>query len=95
MIKNKNNMNIEMFCMENCYNLRKYDGKDKKFHAFSKKDFIFTKIITDGTILEGDLWIEKDPSFFDSSLKKGNSLYRLELQIEEEKKCTFVNSFVS
>lgn len=83
MIKNKNNRNIEAFCMENCYNLRKYDGKEKKFHAFSKENFVSTKIITDGTILEKDLWIEKDPSFFDSSFEKKNSLYRLVLQIED------------
>lgn len=83
MIKNKNNMNIEAFCIENCYNLKRYDERNLKFRAFSKENFVSTKIVTDGTILQGELWIDKDPSFFDSDFKKGISLYRLDLQMEE------------
>ncbi len=83
MIKNKNDMNIEAFCIENCYNLKRYDERNLKFRAFSKENFVSTKIVTDGTILQGELWIDKDPSFFDSDFKKGISLYRLDLQMEE------------
>ena len=83
MIKNKNDMNIEAFCIENCYNLKRYDERYLKFRAFSKENFVSTKIVTDGTILQGELWIDKDPSFFDSDFKKGISLYRLDLQMEE------------
>lgn len=45
MIKNKNNMNIEAFCMKNCYNLKRYDGISPKFYAFSKSNFVSTKLL--------------------------------------------------
>lgn len=83
MIKNENNRNIEKFCIENCYNLKRYDGINPKFYAFSKPDFVSTRIITDGTILEKEVWMDKDPSFFDTDFKKGVFLYRLNLQLED------------
>lgn len=63
--------------------LEEYLKHWKKFYAFSKEGILTTRILTDGVAEQEDIWIEKNPGFYDQTLVEYPVLYRSVFLIQD------------
>lgn len=71
--------------IKNFYDLDYYLERWKKFYLFSKEDFVFSKIVTDGTVEQQRIWVDKFPTFYDIDYRGHLPMYRSEFIIDNPK----------
>ncbi len=66
------------------YDLDAYlQGLFPKFFLFTKEEVLTGTLLTDGEIQEGSVWVDKNPSFFDSDYQAYSRIQRHEFFVEK------------